>query len=114
MMTNREVLNTPKDLLSELDRQRQFLLQVEGAPVPCPACRRPLDLFTAAGIDIDQYDFGRTTLSYRCPDCGAPLEQVIPVFPGGRHLWHWELPSLWLQEQLAKARAHDQQQTRPQ
>jgi hypothetical protein len=36
-MTNRELLNTPKRQLSEVDKQRLFLLRVESAPMPCPA-----------------------------------------------------------------------------
>jgi hypothetical protein len=52
-MTNRELLKTPEQLLSELDRQRLFLLRTEGTPVPCPACKRPVTAFDAAGIDLD-------------------------------------------------------------
>jgi hypothetical protein len=95
--------------LSEADRQRQFVLRTELTPVPCPGCRRPLDALTAAGIDPDAYDFGRTALSYRCPDCGARLGQVVPAFPGGRHLWHWEIEADWLRERLAKADAFDRE-----
>ena len=101
-MTNRELLNTPKSLLSEVDRQRLFLLRVEGAAMPCPACKKPVNLFDAAGIAIDQYDFGKTHHAYRCPACGAELEQVVPVFSIGP-LWHWQLKDDWLQHQLAKA-----------
>jgi hypothetical protein len=108
-MTNREVLQTPEQLLSELDRQRLFLLRTEGTPLPCPACKRPVNAFDAAGIDLDAYDFGTTTYAYRCPACGARLEQVVPLFPGGGTLWHWHLQDAWLQEQLRKAKAFDQQ-----
>jgi hypothetical protein len=108
-MTNREILNTPKNLLAEVDRQRLFLLRVESTPVPCPACKRPVNAFEAAGIDLDDYDCGRTTYEYRCPGCGAELEQVVPFIATGGALWHWHLRDEWLQEQLRKARAFDSQ-----
>lgn len=107
-MTNREILKASKEMLNPLDRQRQFLLRVEGTPVPCPACKWPSNIFEAAGIDLDAYDFGHSRHEYRCPGCGAELEQEVPVFVGGG-LWHWGLKDSWLQKQLRKARAFDQQ-----
>jgi hypothetical protein len=109
-MTNRELLQTPKELLGEVDKQRQYLLRVEGTPMPCPACKSVANAFDAAGIEVDAYDLGKTSYSYCCPACGAVLEQVLPVFPGGGQPWHWQLQQAWLQEQLAKARAFDKQQ----
>lgn len=106
-MTNRELLNTPEQCLTEVDRQRRYLLRVDGTPMPCPACKKPLDLFTAAGIDLDVYDFGETTYAYRCPACAAELEQVVPFIASGS-LWHWQLSHDWLQERLRKADAFDQ------
>jgi len=108
-MTNREVLHTPEDLLGELDRQRRFLLRVEGTPAPCPACQTPVNAFDAAGIDLEAYDFGHTTYAYRCPACAAALEQVVPFLAGGGALWHWVLKPAWLQEQRRKARAFEPQ-----
>lgn len=108
-MTNREILDTPKDVLREVDRQRHFLLRVEGTPVPCPACKRPVNAFEAAGIDIDDYDFGRTKYEYHCSGCGAALEQVVPFITAGLTLWHWHFKDSWLQDQLRKARAFDAQ-----
>jgi hypothetical protein len=109
-MTNRQLLQTPEPLLSELDKQRLFLLRTEGTPVPCPACKRPVNAFDAAGIDLDAYDFGATQYAYRCPACGARLEQVVPLISSGGSLWHWLLQDAWLQEQLRRAKAFDQQQ----
>jgi hypothetical protein len=108
-MTNHQLLKTPEQLLSELDRQRLFLLRTEGTPVPCPACKRPVNAFDAAGIDLDAYDFGGTKYEYCCPACGARLEQVVPLFASGGSLWHWHLQDAWLKEQLHKAKAFDQQ-----
>src|SRR5437016_5471003 len=102
-MTNRELLNTPRSLLSEVDKQRLFLLRVEGAVMPCPSCKKPINAFDASGIRLDDYNFGKTEHPYRCPTCGAELEQVVPAFSIGP-LWHWQLKEAWLQRQLAKAR----------
>ncbi len=59
-MTNRAILQTPKVRLREVDRQRQFLLRVESTAVPCPACKRLVNAFEAAGITLEEYDFGNT------------------------------------------------------
>ncbi|MCI0355496.1 MAG: hypothetical protein L0099_10730 [Acidobacteria bacterium] len=100
-MTNRELLKSPEQLLGELDRQRLFLLRVEGTPLPCPACKQPANVFDAAGIDLDAHDFGATKYDYSCPACGAELEQVVPFVAGGQ-LWHWQLKYSWLREQLSQ------------
>ena len=108
-MTNRALLNLPEALLGALDKQRVFLLRVESVPMPCPACKKPINVFEAAGIDVDAYDFGTTRYEYRCPGCAAELEQMIPFIAGGHPLWLWQCKNGWLQEQLRKARAFDQQ-----
>jgi hypothetical protein len=105
-MTNRELLKTPKERLSSLDRQKQHTLQIELTPVPCPVCRTPLDAVTASGIDVDEYDFGKTNREYRCPHCKAELELVVPVIALGPG-WHWQIRHEWLTAMLAKAWAYD-------
>jgi uncharacterized protein (UPF0212 family) len=107
-MTNRELLNTPEKLLKELDRQRLYLLRIDGTSMPCPACKKPVNLFDAAGIELDSYDFGVTKYAFRCPACGAALEQIVPFISGGGELWHWQIKDSWLQEQLRKAKANDE------
>ena len=108
-MTNRELLNMPPTVLDEVDRQRLFLLRVEGTHHPCPACLKPVNWFEAADIDIDAYDFGKSEHCCHCPHCAAALEQAVPAFSIGP-LWFWQLKKEWLQEQLHKARACDRQQ----
>jgi hypothetical protein len=110
-MTNRELLTTPEEQLYELDKQRKFLLQVDGTEMPCPACKQRVNFFDAARLDWDAYDFGRTRHDCHCPHCQAELEQVIPFVLGVGHLWHWELKTTWLQDQLRKAKAFEQQNT---
>ena len=109
-MTNRELLQTPKDLLSQADRQKQYVLRVELTPVPCPACTKPVDALSASGTDIDAYQFGKTKPSYSCTYCQAELEQVVPFISTGGPGWHWQLRHEWLADQLHKARLHDQKQ----
>jgi hypothetical protein len=70
-MTNRDLLSTPKALLGPVDKQRLFVLHVEGTAMPCPACKKAANAFEAAGIDIDQYDFGNSPYAFRCPHCHA-------------------------------------------
>lgn len=76
----------PRSLLNEADKQRLFLLRVEGTPMLCPACKKPVNAFAAAGITIDNYDFGKAEHFYRCPSCAAEPEQVVPAFSLGP-LW---------------------------
>ena len=108
-MTNRELLASTEAVLSGLDRQRRFVLVTERRPMPCPACKTPINAFDAAGIDIDAYDFGVTTHPYRCPACGAELDQVVPFISLAGNSWHWQINHAWLQEQMRKAMALDQQ-----
>src|SRR5262245_14105108 len=110
-MTNRELLNTPKEKLSALDRQKQHTLRLELTPVPCPVCRTALDALTAAGIDVEQYDFGKSKYDYRCPHCQAELELFVPFIAFGLG-WHWQINPGWLTEMLAKAWAYDRERPR--
>jgi uncharacterized protein (UPF0212 family) len=105
-MTNRELLAAAREGLSAADRQRQHVLRVELTAMACPACLTPLDAIRAAGIDVDDYRFGQVRHQYQCPDCGAELEQVVPVFAAGP-AWHWQLRHGWLAERLQKARLYD-------
>jgi uncharacterized protein (UPF0212 family) len=98
-----------KELLNAVDKQRQFVLHVESTPVPCPACKKPINAFEAAGITLDDYDFRHTQYEYRCPACGAELEQIVPFLAAGGALWHWHLRDSWLQERLRKAQELDRQ-----
>jgi uncharacterized protein with PIN domain len=107
-MTNRELLQKPPELLDGLAKQRQFLLKVDPTTMPCPSCRNAVNALEASGTDIDQSDFSMTKVEYRCPHCGAELEQVVAPFIVAA-LWHWELKPEWLRQQLDKARRFDQQ-----
>lgn len=92
-MTNRELLagNHPGRPLSSLDRQRLLLLKVDSVKQRCPnpTCRHGNNVFEAAGIDIDDYDFGATKHAFSCVKCEAPMDYVVPIVSFGPG-WHWE------------------------
>jgi len=108
-MTKRKLLRKPNQTQSHLDRQRLLLLRVENTRMSCPACKTPVSALDAAGIDADGYDFGQTHHRYQCPICGARLVQIVPPISSGYPFWHWQLEDSWVEEQLRKARAFDQQ-----
>jgi hypothetical protein len=111
-VTNRELLRAPPDRLAPLDKQRRHVLAVESAPVPCPACRAPVDAVTAAGLDIDRYTFDARPPTYRCPHCGAVLDRVTPLVALGPG-WLWELNHEWLTCRLERARLYDREHPTP-
>jgi hypothetical protein len=106
-MTNRELLRAPQAALTAVDRQKQSALRVELTPVPCPACQAPTDALTAAGTDIDAFDFGAAGREHRCPHCQAELELVVPVLASAGPGWHWQLKHDWLADRLARAKMYD-------
>jgi hypothetical protein len=106
-MTNREILRASPAVLSESDRQRQYVLRVHLVAPPCPACGRGLNCLEAAGIDIDDFDCDAVARHACVCPCGAELEQVVPAVTGGGRLWHWNVEDDWLRTQLEKARAYD-------
>ena len=112
-MTNREILKAKKETLSSTDRQRQHVLHTEMIQVRCPACQTGVNALEAAGIDVDEYDFGVTRQDYHCPHCEAELELVVPFIAVGPG-WHWVLKLTWLQEQLRKAKEFDKLKPNPQ
>ena len=105
-MTNRELLKAKKETLGSTDRQRQHVLQIEMVQLPCPACQNGVNALQAAGVDVDEYDFGAKQREYHCPHCQAELELVVPFIAVGPG-WHWILKQSWLQEQLRKAKEFD-------
>jgi hypothetical protein len=93
--------------LSEVDKQKRHVLEVELTPMLCPACLRRTDAITAAGVGVDAYRFGAVKYDYQCPHCGAELEQVVPAFSVGPP-WHWQIKHSWLAQRLEKARQFDE------
>ena len=111
-MTNRELLRTPPERLSSVERQTQHVLAVASIPVPCPACQTRVDAIAAAGLDVDEYACVQETPDYHCPHCQAVLDRVTPLIAFGPG-WHWQLNFEWLAERLNKARLYDRQHPQP-
>ena len=112
-MTNRELLKTPREHLSPLDRQHQQVLRTELAPVPCPACRTPLSALGGAGIGMDDESNDKPLRNYRCPHCQARLDLVVPFFAVGPG-WSWELNHEWLTDRLGRADSFDRKHSEKQ
>jgi len=106
-VTNRQLLEAPEEALSAVDRQRRYVLRVELSAMPCPACAAPAGALAAAGVEVNDYPFGAEERSFRCPACGAMLEQVVPFIAPGPP-WHWALDRQWLAGRLQRARLYDQ------
>jgi hypothetical protein len=81
-VTNMDILETPKELLSGLDRQRQFLLH--GAlmyRMACPNC-----IATPTKVEASMIARGLVNRfkvdepgEYRCPTCDCPLSWCVPL-----------------------------------
>lgn len=86
------LLETPRELLSGLDRQRQFLLQLALQQRECihPDCDRMLNHLDACEQGFDGYQLGSASSdnTFRCPDCKTPLAVVVPFIAAGP-TWHW-------------------------
>jgi len=106
-VTNRQLLEAPGEALSAVGRQRRHVLRVELTAMPCPACAAPAGALAAAGVDVNDYAFGAEERSFRCPSCGAALEQVVPFVAIGP-AWHRALDRQWLAGRLQRARLYEQ------
>jgi hypothetical protein len=88
----KRLLDTPRNLLTGLDRQRQFLLTIALHRSECihPECDRLLSQFDACEQGFEGYQLGTasTANTFRCPDCKTPLAIVVPFVSTGAG-WHW-------------------------
>jgi hypothetical protein len=94
-MKNSALLTTPAELLTSIERQRQYLVKEYVAPVPCPnsGCNQPVNVFDALGINVDDYDFRVYDRNppYKCPHCGYKLAMVVPLFMTATPGHHWKI-----------------------
>jgi len=96
-MKNSELLNTEPELLGSIDRQKRFLVSAFSYPLPCPnqGCGKPVNVFEAMGIDIDDYVFSGPNSSYNqhqkyeCPHCHYKLRKIVPIFKLNEPGHHW-------------------------
>ena len=86
-MTLDELLATPKDILSPIERQMRFLTSTWLVPMPCPHCDRPFNEveahFGEIGKDHRRVEWneigGGTNKKYDCPHCGQPVRRHIDL-----------------------------------
>lgn len=107
-MTNREVLDAQREELSPAARQRQFILRCYLTAVPCPMCRRPLNVFDGTGLTLDGFVASEGVPDRcQCPSCGVKLEHHAPLGPGVVS-WEWRVNRDWLRGRLRLAEMFEQ------
>lgn len=90
-LTNQQILDTPKGLLTSIDKQKKFCIQMGLMHSPCPNCKTLQNVFEAARISINDYTFGVDDLQYICVNegCKRKLLHHVPMFGPG--IWYWGL-----------------------
>ena len=92
-LTNSKILATSdRRLLTGLQKQVRFLMDVHLVRKPCPNCGEVHSVPEAAGVEnIDDYDFGkrgdRGDRIGPCRACKRTLIYVQPIVGD----WHWSL-----------------------
>lgn len=77
---NSEIIDLSPALLTTVERQRQYVLRLALAPMPCPVCGRPTSKVEAAGYSLDEYDTTQAdNRAYTCPECATALVYVVPI-----------------------------------
>jgi hypothetical protein len=84
--------NTPS-LLGGLDKQRQLILREYSVQMPCPNCATQQNYFEAMRVDIDDFDFGRSSENEtaHCVGCDREIKLVVPFMKMGGPHWEWHL-----------------------
>lgn len=79
-MTNTELVNAPANALTNLERQRRYVLMVSLTRRECPACFALPSLIEATGKPLDEYDTNRSgEPDLFCPSCKTKLLWVVPL-----------------------------------
>jgi endogenous inhibitor of DNA gyrase (YacG/DUF329 family) len=87
-MKNSELLDYYGNILSELNKQKQYVLRQYIRQKPCPNCATPLNYFEASGIAIDDIDMSEAKdPKMACPACKRELIWTLPMTGD----WHWRL-----------------------
>lgn len=95
-MTNTELLKANPAFLSELEKQRQFIIGINSVMRPSPCCNTPQTPYEALGQTLDEFDTKVTALAdtdFTCINCGTKLKYIVPIFAinGG---WLWSLKNV--------------------
>ena len=78
------LLTTTKALLSPLERQEQFILNVALEPVKCPACPALICQRSAAPGGVFDMTASTPDDSYECPSCHIRLTWNMALFGAGQ------------------------------
>lgn len=89
-MTNTQILKTAdKRLLTGLDSQRRYLLEIALAPTPCPNCGVSVSKIDASGKGLDDYPVNESKDDgYVCTNCKVELHWCVPFL--GSSFWMTE------------------------
>ena len=87
-LTNKQILESRGEFLTQLQRQYQFIMRQEVQPRPCPNCGTDQNVPDAAGMPFAEFDFSNPHYgrNFRCIQCKRKLTFVLPVSGG---VWHW-------------------------
>lgn len=85
-MKNSELLTAPLEVLSQIDRQKRFLLQIAMLPAAC-VCGRLVSQVEASKMALDDFPVADTVgVNFTCPGCHTSLEVAVP-FMGAAYVW---------------------------
>jgi len=85
VIPNSKLLQTPKALLSHIDRQRGYLLEMALEPMACPACGTKCCIMEACGKEFDEFDLGgpyHTNEHFHCTGCNRELIHDVYIVGG--------------------------------
>jgi hypothetical protein len=89
-MKNSELKDTPDRLLTGIDKQRKYLVELHSQKRPCPNCAHLMDFYEGHGIDMDDYNYLATLeKGAECTKCHRALKHVVPLI--SLEGWHWSL-----------------------
>ncbi|NUQ73381.1 MAG: hypothetical protein HUU21_07485 [Polyangiaceae bacterium] len=86
----KKLLNTPDEKLTNIERDKKFILAMVMTPMPCPMCFAKVSVVEAADdtLEIGGDDYNS---KYICPSCETELAKVVPFFlQPGTPGWHWQ------------------------
>jgi hypothetical protein len=89
--TNTQIMQTDQQFLGGIQKQVRFLMSQGLRRNACPNCGALHNLPEAAGVSVDDYDFGQNAKEDRvgpCKGCGRTLIFTLPMIGGD---WHWRL-----------------------
>lgn len=85
MTTNEKLLTYPNEILTELEKQRRYILRIAMTPIGCGRCGGMHSQVEASGRTLETFDSKEIKdEDYICPDTGDSIRWVVP-FIGNPH-----------------------------